>query len=172
MQLCFAMAATLQCIKVNFRGAFDCHTLISLVLQLDCYGVPYIPEGQWLCRKCTVAPETPVVSVTSVPFPRFWLTLSLVMYTVSERGRGVQADDRSQMGTLTMCNMGTRSYRRESSIYGTNRQHKKDTQESMEIGWSMHSLQVYSNWALNCQNSINQLGMLFVPPPHGCMHPM
>ncbi|CAL9682961.1 unnamed protein product [Knipowitschia caucasica] len=45
--------------EVHDVSTLLCCAMCSIAVHNDCYGVRYVPEGQWLCRHCVESPNQP-----------------------------------------------------------------------------------------------------------------
>lgn len=101
--------------------------------------MPFIPEGQWLCRRCqlvgrgTPASELPVRGCLVLPFLSLDALLTSVgLHILSERGWCIQTDDSYEMGASVMCHVDTRSFTRQRYLSRAGTRRRKSPEDPLE----------------------------------------
>ncbi len=83
----------------------------DLAVHQECYGVPFIPEGQWLCRRCqlvgrgTPASELPVCCFSVHPGFFFSLLNTIGLHILPKHRWCIQTNNSNEMGPFAVCHV-------------------------------------------------------------------
>ncbi len=91
----------------------------DLAVHQDCYGVPFIPEGQWLCRKCQlIGRGIPVCFSVCFCADSSSAANLTDMHLLPQHRRRVQADKLVQVGAHALCHVDSRDVAGQHYLHG------------------------------------------------------